>query len=170
MQGTGTVWQDFTTIPEFWARIGPSVLAYEQKFRRLCTDPRVAELRADTDEGRRAMAGLNGWNWAGFLFGPFWAIWRGVRYGWIWLVATLVTSVAAELNPSHLTEAVSLVAALGAMFVYGLRGNALLLVRLAETIDRPVAEARPSMLRLLGAFAAIAGALAVVIAVAIAQS
>lgn len=164
MQGTGTVWQDFTTTPEFWARIGPSVLAYEEKFRRLCTNPRVADLRADTDEGRQAMAGLVGWNWAGFLFGPYWAIWRGVRYGWIWLVASLVTSVAAQLNPSDFAEIVSLIAGLGGMLVYGLRGNAMLLVRLAETIDRPVAEARPSMLRLLGGFAAMAVAAAVIIA------
>ena len=162
MQGSA-VWQEFTSVPDLWDRIGPNAEAYDDKFRRLCTDPRVAEMPAVSEEGRQAMAGLTGWNWAGFLFGPYWAVWRGVRHGWIWLVAGMLTNIAAELNPSGFADVMAIVAGLGSMLYYALRGNALLLVRLSETLDEPARQARPSMLRLLASLGLMVVSAAVIV-------
>jgi hypothetical protein len=106
----------------FDAAFGAKAGVYRAKFLAMAERGQVLNAYISSKE---ALDGLNArfsWNWAAFLFGSFWAIYRGMWPGWLALSLVLTMTIAA---PAEVVAAFRL--AIGVFF--GFFGDNFLLRR-----------------------------------------
>ena len=137
---------------------------YGEKFRKIVEKVEVGNLPIVDKASLKKVSPVLSWNWPGFLFFVFWAAYRGLE-GWALYLGIYCAVVIFSAFIPGLENAVWIIS-----FVFGLLGNALILVTLAkryavsEIKEEFVSKSRPSWRR--AAIAVAAALVAIVIMLA----
>ena len=67
---------------------------------------------------------LRSWNWAGFFFNSYWAIYRKEKVGWVFLILSLISVLPEHYNPEF--DLIGFIPIIGAI-VFGGQGDSMIL-------------------------------------------
>jgi hypothetical protein len=131
---------EYIKSEELQARVSTNVDYYVNKW--LSTTKHISALNYDDPKVLSALSkGIPSFNLAAFFLGTYWAIWRGIRLSWLFLllVAFIPSSYPWILGIVTLTTTI----------VYGLYGNGMYLYTLVKQRNDETDSLKPSYLRLI---------------------
>lgn len=112
------------------AALGSGEIYYKAKFSGLAIRGGIVDYSLEDPRVTLKLANARSWNWAGFLFGPYWGLYRGVPYSWTILL--LFASFLAISGFYTLPRAMEYGPAIGLSAIFALNGNGWLLYKLIK--------------------------------------
>ena len=124
---------EYLDSADFKQTMGSKANQYREKFRILIKKAGFGEHEVSDEKVHTKILRKNGFNWAGLLFGPFWAIYRKMMVGWIMLAVGVIVTVIELVGISGtFANAMNFGYSGACILLFGVQGNSLLLVELLK--------------------------------------
>ncbi len=136
---------DFIQSEDIKSRIGVNVDYYVNSWKKITQE--ISETSMDDKEVIRKISSKHQFNLGAFVFGGFWAAWRGVPGAWAAIILVSVIQVIVEMIPETRNIGVRTGLGVALPVIFGFYGNAMYLVGLVKSRNDSIESVKPSYVR-----------------------
>jgi hypothetical protein len=137
-------WLEFVESEFAGQAVSSNTRYYRDAWNKILERANAGSASVSDRKSISVISGTRYFNWAAFFFGPYWAVWRGMRYCW-WMMSTeWILVLLADVIP----RTAKFGAEAGIWIICALFGTSWYLIKVATRREDRVESLRPSLLRL----------------------
>ena len=120
-----TTFSEFVSSPELEKMIGDKKYPkYKIKFSKIIKKAGIGDSDiTDQKASAKLITGFSSWNWYGFFFGPFWAVFCKMKMGWFAFAAMLIVFLIEDAGVISTTTPFSSIGSTIVFLYFAIYGN-----------------------------------------------